>query len=366
MTSTVNDKQLKKIKLSGFKSFAACELDLRRLNVFIGAIGAGKTNFIQLFRMIQQMLDDQGNFQAYVSKQGGPDAILHFGRKVTEYLGLELYFGGNGYLATFQATADNRLMFTDESFFGNTGEKRSLGGGHFESKFRLGTSAGIEDHIIQSMSEWRVYHFHDTGESALVKRLHSIADNRYLRYDASNLAAFLYLLKENHKQSYHQIVDTVRLVAPFFGDFCLRPAPTNPGLIELEWFERGRDTPWKAHILSDGTLRFICLATLFLQPPEFLPETLLVDEPELGLHPYALVTLGALMRSISTHKQLIIATQSSDLVNEFEPEDIVVVNRNQGVSELQRLSDKDVREWLQDYTLGDLWKKNILGGRPRL
>src|SRR5690606_13238786 len=103
--------------------------------------------------------------------------------------------------------------------------------------------------------QWRIYHFHDTSESSLIKRLHNIGDNMYLRADGSNLAAFLFLLREKHKDAYAKIVNTVQLVAPFFGDFCLRPSSNNPDMIELEWFEKGHDIPWKAHILSDGTIR---------------------------------------------------------------------------------------------------------------
>ena len=366
MKPVASDKQLTKIVLEGYKSFNNNEINLGRINILIGSNGAGKSNFIGFFRMIQQMLDQDGRFQAYISKQGGPDAVLHFGRKLTDRLVLELHFGDKGYSATLKPTLDNRLMFADESLYSNTAGTRSLGSGHFESNVNQSSNNSTDGSVLESMRQWRIYHFHDTSETSLIKRLHSIGDNLYLRADGSNLAAFLYFLKEKHKESYAKIVSTVQLIAPFFGDFCLRPAPNNQGLIELEWFERGQDIPWKAHILSDGTLRFICLATVFLQPSEFQPETILVDEPELGLHPYAIALLASLIRSISQKKQLIISTQSSDLVNEFDPEDILVVNRNKRSTEVQRLSNDELDEWLKEYTLGDLWKKNLLGGRPSL
>lgn len=362
MKPVVNEKQLSKIVLKGYKSFAKSEIELGRLNILIGSNGAGKSNFMSFFRLIQQILDPYGKFQAYISQQGGPDAILHFGRKLTEFFELKLYFGNNGYLSTLKPTLDNRLMFADESFFWNLSEPKSLGSGHFESK--VNQSTGMDKKVVESMKQWRIYHFHDTSESSLIKRLHSIGDNMYLRADGSNLAAFLFFLREKHKDSYEKIVNAIQLVAPFFGDFCLRPSLNNPDLIELEWFEKGQDIPWKAHILSDGTIRFICLATVFLQPSEFQAETILVDEPELGLHPYAIAIIGSLIRSLSAKKQLIIATQSSDLVNEFDPEDILVVSRTKGSSEVKRLSNQELDEWLKEYTLGDLWKKNLLGGRP--
>jgi predicted ATPase len=189
-----------------------------------------------------------------------------------------------------------------------------------------------------------------------------INDNAYLRPDARNLASFLYLLRDSYPASYQRIVKTIRLVAPFFGDFYLRPSPKNKEVIELEWFERGQDIPFKAHLLSDGTLRFMCLATVFLQPEDLKPQTILVDEPELGLHPYAITVLASLIRT--TSKQVIVSTQSVELLNEFEASDVIVVDRDEGKSYLHRLNQQELEAWLLDYSLGELWRKNILGGRP--
>jgi predicted ATPase len=214
------------------------------------------------------------------------------------------------------------------------------------------------------MKQWRVYHFHDTGETATVKQVQAINDNSYLRTDASNLAAFLYLLQQKHQNQYQQIIKTIRLVAPFFGDFSLRPSPLKEDMIELEWREGGKDIPFKAGHLSDGTLRFICLATVLLQPSELQPSTIIIDEPELGLHPYAIKVLAALIRSTAKDKQIIVSTQSVELLNEFDPEDVVVVDRKDNASFFRRLGNDEFADWLEDYTLGELWQKNILGGRP--
>ncbi|MCC5614431.1 AAA family ATPase [Nostoc sp. CHAB 5836] len=360
MTETNSEKQLSKIVLEGFKSIAKCDLDISKLNVLIGANGAGKSNFIGFFRMVQQLLEQ--NLQVFVSRQGGPDALLHFGRKTTEQLEFQLYFGNNGYFATLEPTQDNRLMFASESFWWNVRGEYEIGRGHFETKALTGTRTGIDKYVLPAVQQWRVYHFHDTSDSAYIKQPHGINDNSYLRPDARNLASFLYLLQNTYSSSYQKIVKTIQLVAPFFKNFRLRPSPQNKEVIELEWLERGHDIPFKAHILSDGTLRFICLATVFLQPEELQPETILVDEPELGLHPYAITVLASLIRS--TKKQVIISTQSVELLNEFNAKDVIVVDRDQGKSSLHRLNQHDLEEWLKDYSLGDLWKKNLLGGRP--
>jgi len=312
--------------------------------------------------MIQQMLD--GNLQVFVSRDGGPDSILHFGRKTTETLRTELFFGNNAYQASFEATQDNRLMIAEEGFRWNVSETTTIASGHFESKFEPGNTSGMDESALRAMKKWRIYHFHDTSDSAYVKQIHRIDDNDHLRSDGRNLAAFLYRLERHHTREFSQIVQTIRLVAPFFGRFQLRPSPENKETIELEWFEQGQDIPFKAHHLSDGTLRFICLATVFLQPQTFQPETILVDEPELGLHPYAVTTLASLIRSMSTSKQVIISTQSVELLNEFDCEDVVVVDRVNSKSKFSRLQPERLSSWLEEYSLGELWKKNVLGGRP--
>lgn len=364
MIKKVSDyKQLSRLILNGYKSIAACDIELGELNVLIGANGAGKSNFIGFFRLISKILDQQ--LQAAVGSAGGPDALLHFGRKNTEELSAELYFGNNGYKFKLQPTQDNRMMFSRECLWWNMSGDWRPHSGHFESYAEQQQKlTNIYDFVVPTMRSWRVYHFHDTSHSAMVKQIHGINDNEYLRDDARNLAAFLYRLKNHHETNYKRIVKSVQLVAPFFGDFYLRPTVDNKEKIQLEWTEFGQDVPFPASALSDGTLRFICLATVLLQPEEFMPAAILIDEPELGLHPYAIAVLGALMKSASEKHQLIISTQSVELVNEFNADDLIVVDKEAGKSVFKRPDTKTLTEWLNEYSLGDLWKKNLLGGRP--
>ncbi|MCU0882758.1 MAG: AAA family ATPase [Hyphomonadaceae bacterium] len=356
-------KQLSSLQIDGYKSIKHIKLDMGRINVLIGANGAGKSNFIGFFRTIQNILDQ--NLQTTVGRAGGPDAILHFGRKVTQSLSAELYFGNNGYRFTLEPTSDNRFMFSKEALWWNLKGDWGSGAGHFETRFaKQGGYGQIWTHVVPTLRSWRVYHFHDTSSSALVKQIHSLNDNLYLRDDASNLASFLLRLREHHREQYDRIVKTVRLVAPFFGDFLLRPTVANSEKIQLEWTERGKDMPFTASELSDGTLRFICLATVLLQPEPFMPDSILIDEPELGLHPFAISVLAALMKSAAVNNQLIVSTQSVELVNEFDLEDLIVVDKRDGASTFTRPDPVVLGDWLNDYSLGDLWKKNILGGRP--
>lgn len=366
MTTPVHDpEQLSRLVLRGYKSIAECDLELHRLNVLIGANGAGKSNFIGFFRLISRILDLQ--LQVTVGLAGGPDALLHFGRKTTEELECSIHFcDGTEYSFILAPTIDNRLIFRRESI-ALFGDGDVFSHGYFESEAHLYNSWGRGnklDQIIPAIKKWMIYHFHDVGNSSKIKQIHNINDNEYLREDARNLAAFLLRLKSHHSEHYQRIVKTIRLVAPFFGDFHLRPTVANPEKIQLEWTELGQDEPFTAGALSDGTLRFICLAVVLLQPEDFMPKTVLIDEPELGLHPYAISVLGGLMKSASQQHQLIVSTQSVELVSEFEPQDLIVVDKRAGASTFKRPDAAALAGWLEDYSLGELWTKNILGGRP--
>jgi predicted ATPase len=361
---------LDKIAVTGFKSINQMELELYPLNLLLGANGAGKSNFIGVFELLNQIVNQ--NLQLFVGKVGGADQLLHYGRETTDELRLHLQFGRNAYECVLVPTTNDTLIFAEETVYyhspaGGHQKHRSLGSGHKETRLYEDVTRsprGMGTYVLDAMRSWQIYHFHDTSDSAKMKGTSDLDDNRFLRPDAANLAAFLYLLQKTNPLYYQSIVDTVRLVAPFFDDFMLRPSPFNLNKIKLEWREKGSDTYFDATLLSDGTLRFISLATLMLQPPDTLPATILLDEPELGLHPYAIAILADLLQSAAEQTQVIVSTQSVTLVNQFEPEDIIVVDREEGESVFRRLSEDQISIWLDDYALGDLWEKNILGGRP--
>jgi predicted ATPase len=348
--------KLDRLEVSGFKSIRELKLELRPLNVLIGANGAGKSNFIAVFKLLNQMM--RRNLQVFVAQAGGADSLLYFGQKVTDEIRIELTFGSNSYYCKLLPTADDKLIFGNE-------QGLSLGTGHQESILAEQAKTTLHEvriNFIDSIQSWKFYHFNDTSEAARVKKARAINDNQYLRSDAENLAAFLYKLQHTAERQYEAIRDTIRLVAPFFDDFILRPLPDNPDKIRLEWREAGSDYPFLAHHLSDGTLRFICLATALLQPA--LPNMILIDEPELGLHPYAITVLASLMRSASTQAQLIVSTQSVSLINQFEAEDLLIVEREGHETIIKRIETQKLKEWLDDYSLGELWEKNVIGGRP--
>jgi predicted ATPase len=307
------------------------------------------------------------NLQLFVGQAGGADALLYFGQKTTDEIELRLDLKKMNYGMKLIPVAIDTLIFGDEEFrYGDMVSPRPLGIGHIES--RLALPKGVSQSIgFDSLKSWRVYHFEDTSHSAKIKKTNDINDNLMLRPDASNLAAFLYFLREIHRSHYDSIVKTIRLVAPFFDDFNLQRSRLNFDKILLEWHEKGSDAYFNASTLSDGTLRFMCLATLLMQPD--LPSTILIDEPELGLHPYAITLLAGMLRSAAARTQVIVSTQSVTLVNQFAPEDIIVVDREDDEdgrtqSVFKRLKQENLDDWLEEYSLGELWEKNVLGGRP--
>jgi predicted ATPase len=295
--------QLKSITIEGYKSIKKLtDFKMRPLNVLIGANGAGKSNFISLFRLLPQMYEQQ--LQRYVKLQGGAKSFLHIGAVSARQIHCEFYFASNGYKFTLSPTTDNTLIFDNESVW-FTGyyapaSDRVIGKNLFESNLKVAADS-FSAYVKPAIQSWRLYHFHDTSESAKVKQTHGTNDNLRLKVDAENLAAYVRMLKEKHTAHYQQIIQTIRLVAPFFDEFLYRPDIGE--YIELEWTQIGNpDTPFKAYHLSDGTLRFICLAVLLLQPTELLPDTVIIDEPELGLHPYAISVLADIFTDKTTDR----------------------------------------------------------------
>lgn len=358
---------LDRIEISGFKSIERATLTLPRLTVLIGGNGAGKSNFIGLFALLHEMVERR--LQDYVQRHGGAESLLHFGPKRTTELKVGLSFGPNSYSATLVPDQDESLFYAHEectfqSYRYPYPYSVPLGNAHRESGLTENAQANpgkTASHVLESIRSWKVYHFHDTSGTAKVKAFCDIDDNLTLRPDASNLAAFLYRLQTEHPLHFQQIVSTIQSVTPFFEAFQLRESPRKPEKIRIEWRERGSNAYFNAHSFSDGTLRFICLATLLLQPTP--PTTILLDEPELGLHPYAIQVLAALLRAASHRTQVVVSTQSVTLVNQFAPEDLLITERENGATVFKRGSAEMVKGW-EDYGLGELWEKNVLGGRP--
>ena len=315
---------LKKLSIHGFKSIEKLQdFAIENLTVLIGANGAGKSNFVDFFRMLRALADEA--FQSFVNAQGGGDGLLFLGPKRTPQISAHLEFGQNSYSFVLEPTAGGTLQVKEERVsYIPSGSGSSLSRGAMESALKGNRSVqsphwdvpGVPHYVYAAVSNWTVYHFHDTSSLALMRRDQAVRDWARFRHDASNIASFLLNLQNEQAESYTLIRDTVRLIAPYFDDFQLRPQ-TRGGdeQVRLEWLQKGSDFPFQPNQLSDGTIRFICLATALLQPNP--PATIVIDEPELGLHPFALALLAGLIKSASERTQVILSTQSPNLLDFF-------------------------------------------------
>ncbi len=301
----------------------------------------------------------QGKLNDYVNRHAGATNVLHFGSRSTEelYVNLCLLGGDIHYEIALRPNYDDSLYYNTVRVGLQSDDLISWEGESAEA-----SKKGIE--VRAMVDDWVVYHFHDTGEYSPMKRTAQVDDNRFLRGDGSNLAAYLYFLRVKHSKAYELIRSTIQHVAPFFVDFVLEPLRLNEQTLKLEWRHAGSDSYFTASAFSDGTLRFIALATLLLQPAELRPSVILIDEPDIGLHPFAIAMLASMVKRASLETQVIVSTQSPTLLDHFAPEDVLVADRVDGGTQLRRLNSSELASWLEDYSLGQLWEKNELGGFP--
>ncbi|HJP78613.1 MAG TPA: AAA family ATPase [Pseudonocardiaceae bacterium] len=359
----MTEPALESIEIEGFLSISSASVSLGRLNVLIGANGAGKSNFITAFELLGRLADNQ--LRLFVGQRGGASALLNK-TKGSQHIKFDLRGREDGYRGVLIPAVDEKLIFENEAVLHRTGpdaefQAAPIGVGSSETSLNIEARLYPEAKKFASdlLKACKVYHFHDTSPDAAVKQFVPTADNISLRADAGNLAAVLLALRNSDDAAYRLITRAVRQVAPFFGEFVLEPENDR---VRLRWSQVDSDAIFSASQMSDGTLRFICLATLLLQPA--LPALVILDEPELGLHPFAIVQLAGLLRQASVRSQVLMATQSVTLMNQFELADLIVVQRENGASTFTRPDPAKLSAWLEDYSLGELWEKNVIGGRP--
>lgn len=360
------------IHIAGFCSLKDVVLEPGRLTLLIGPNGAGKSNLLQALRLIPLLRTR--SLQSYVADHGFGAALLHYGPKTTESIELCVEICDQGSIFRYDArlafTPDDSLYFQNEMAACSPREgiwaiSSPLGGGHRESKLQ---EASPEDKIIATVNWWLArmtfYHFHDTSPQSKLRTHARREDDRYPRSDGSNLAAYLLRLKESDqdadRKSWQRINRHCRHIAPAIKE--LDPVAVN-GSVRLDWID-DRDERFGCHQLSDGTLRALALITVLSQPTERLPRLISIDEPELGLHPSAIALIAELCRSISRHTQIILSTQSTELLDHFAVDEVVVVEREQGQTTLRRFTEPELHLWLEDYSLRDLFAKGVIGGTP--
>ncbi len=372
--------KLLSVEIKGYKSFDSLgqKFTPGALTVLIGANGAGKSNLVSLFKMISFMM--RGSFQNFVGLNGGARSLLNFGPKKTKQIECKISFETHDSIDvyTFVVTyaAGDTFIFTEEELiWSKEGEEnpyqRIFESGNKESSIFTNNNTGNNGPlkvIEKLLKRIQVFQFHDTSTESGMRGKSLLSDNKYLRSDGSNLATILYYLSNNEttRQYFSRIENYVRLIMPEFKCFILEPDSLNENSILLKWMGNDSDYVFGPHQLSDGSLRFIALITLLLRPQNLLPSVVVIDEPELGLHPAAISILASIMNGVKESTQIIVGTQSVNLLNEVDPLDIVVVEKDivSGGTKLLKPEPETLDIWLEEYSLGELWEKNVLGGRP--
>ena len=367
------------VSIKGFRSLADIEIEkLPRLAVLIGANGSGKSNFIRFFEMMGSMLRYR-RLGEFVQKHGGADDQLFGGSSVSPRMNAAVTIradkGQNDYRFALAHAHPDRLIFAEEAFRfrsgGHDAEKdwQYLGSGHTEAEIveaAQSTERGDDNqaaarvftHLLRTCL---IYQFHDTSDSSKLKQSWDVEDNGRIRSHGGNLAAVLLRLEREDIRRFETICRHVGRVLPVFDRFQIEESY---GKVSLRWKAKWTDKTFGAHLTSDGSLRLFALATLLNLPPEMLPDVIMLGEPELGLHPAGVALIGDMIRALSNERQVIVATQSPLLVDAFSLDEIVVLELRDGRTEVRQLDGNEYRRWLDEYTTGELWQKNLLGGRP--
>ncbi len=372
--------RIEKVQVRGFRSLADVQISkLPAVTVLIGANGSGKSNFVRFFEMLSWMLKS-GQLGEFVARHGGADDQLFGGSKHTHRLeasvSIRTTSGLNDYKFVLTHAHPDRLIFIDEAFrfsragYGTEADWQHLHSGHSEARIveaaQLGTYSAVNQTtasvLVHLLGDCGTYQFHDTSSDSSFKKLCDVEDNNSLRSHGGNLAAVLYRLEREDIGRFKIICRHVGRILPVFDRFAIEESF---GRVSLRWKAKGIDKTFGAHLTSDGSLRFFALVTLLNLPSEMLPNVILLDEPELGLHPAAIGLIAGMIRQLRYEKQVIVATQSPLLVDEFGLEEIMVLDLDDGKTSLRKLNQEEYGVWLeQDYTSGQLWQKNLLGGRP--
>ena len=370
--------RIESVRIRGFRSLKNVELhNLSGATVLIGANGSGKSNFIRFFDMLSWMLKSR-RLGEFIELQGGADDQLYRGNRATPRMEAEIQLrtgmGRNDYGFCLVYSSPDRFFFSEERFRFN---RHDLPGeatweyqdsGHREAMIVEAAQSAISgvnpttaSVIVRLLRSCTTYQFHDTSAGSNIKKTWDAEDGYRLRSDGGNLASVLLRLEQRDIRRYDLICRHIGRILPVFDRFTLE---AHYGRVQLRWKAKGMDRTFGAHLTSDGSLRFFALVTLLNLPPEMMPDVILLDEPELGLHPAAISLIGDMIRSVSEERQVIVATQSPLLVDCFDLDEIVVLELQDDETIFRRLDPDEYRRWLDEFTTGELWQQDLLGGRP--
>ena len=362
--------RIESLHVKGFRSLADVQLDeIPNPMVLLGANGAGKSNVLRFVQLLQALAGRR--LGEFVRRRGGADDQLFGGHQSTNRIEAKVSsrtdLGTHTYAVTLEGTEAGDLSFVNEEFTPCAAEagEPDCGQPNRESGFVLMACSKSGDDrskaAVDLLRDTMVYQFHDTSSASPIKTRWDAEDNHRLLEHGGNLAPVLVHLRRNDLPKYEMICRHIRRVLPEFDGFEIE---ADYGKAILRWRAKTTKQTMGAHLTSDGSLRAFCLITLLNLPSELLPSIVLLDEPELGLHPFAVSLVSHMVKVLARERQVIVATQSPYFVDAFSLEEIVVLTMRDGKTEAKRFADGDFSHWLDEHSTGELWWKNLLGGYP--
>ena len=389
------------LHLESFKSFKSLDFELKPLNVVIGPNGSGKTNFLDFFRFLSEAMSN--HLADAIYNRGGLWRLSFGGSRdpLTFRLGLLMRTEEDpedpdlridlSYTCEIRPYDNQYEIFAER--FGGSQRSRKHGDKDWDKALldkmareglpKLSADAtplvsypelalssrraavdGFADVFVQDTRNIQWVSNSLMGPDAVGRRPSYTRSDSLLLPDGDNLSSVLHFLSNDpqHRETRERLLDVLRIAYPDFEDLSFR-APAQ-GQVILSWKDKRLKDAFDANFLSDGLLRFLSLLVVLLNPRP--PSLILIDEPEVGLHPSLIGLIGELLVDASTRTQLIVATHSPQLLNELQKEHICVVETDkEGASTITRASEKpDIDAWLKNFTLGETWLQGNLGGKP--
>ena len=379
-----------RLQVSGFRRLRALDLPMAPLNVMIGANGVGKSSVLEVLDLLAASAE--GSLESTVSQAGGIFSLvtqdgctdrIHLAVEMPVedqqplHYDLEIVPEGLGFTVRRELLTQQQAESAAQPFkfidvrganvhYHDPGAKQLLRPtwDYKRSETALSqvpkmyrTPEGFRTLLEDST---QIYHALDVSTRSPVRVPQSLQPAPTPGSDGEDLLSCLYSMRETERDRFEAVENALRVAFPTFERIDLPLVAA--GSVTLAWKDRNFPKPFYPHQLSEGTLRFLWLATLLQSPG--LPKVTLIDEPEVSLHPEMLSLLVELMREASSRTQLVVATHSDRLVRFLRPEEVVVCDLDEdGGMAVRRASDLNLAAWLEEYTLDQIWGMGRLGGR---
>lgn len=384
-TSQIDDSiaRFGELSISGFRRLHHVRLTLRPLSVIIGANGSGKTSVLDVLSLLASSAD--GKLSSSLSELSGLASLLTHDRadELRLRISMEVASGPALRYSLFLRAQGLAYVIREESLLDPLAELTHIIATEGKVRYHdpqkgdgidpswphnnLETALAQAPKMFPEPEEFRrrlasstFYHVLNVDPRSSVRLPQSLVPASLPGRNGEDLVSCLFYLRETDRSRFEVIEDSLRAAFPGFErlDF----PPVAAGTLSLAWRDRAFSKPLYAHQLSGGTLRFLWLTTL-LQSPGLTALTLL-DEPEVSLHPELMSHLADQLREASRRTQIVVATQSDTLIRFLEPSEVVVADvTDDGMTTLTRADQLDLGEWLQDYSMDELWRNGRLGAR---